>query len=229
LDQPKGLSPSYFPVNFLFVLSSKTKASWHLNYFVWDLLLGREFAMTPNIVFHPYVGLRIAAIYNNFRSSSFGQTSIHIPPADPVSFIGKAKQKLKERFWGLGPRIGTDWNYKFKGDWSFLGNFAGSLLYGHYDIKEKTAVFDIVDTISVPLDCKALNHDDTLRMNLDCGLGLGWETWFRNNTVRLAPAFFFEGALWFDLNNFFTPLFNFSQNHGNLGLMGFTFNLQVDF
>ncbi len=226
LSKFKGLSASYDP--FAVILSESTKASWHLNYFVWDLLLGRQFSMTPEIIFHPYIGLRGTAIYTNFRSKNFGDITTTVQGVQQTS-VGKARIKMNEDFWGIGPRVGTNFDYKFSGNWSFLSNLAASFLYGHYHVKEKSTTTTIVAGAFQPTTTKSFDNDDTIRINLEGAIGLGWETWFQDNTIRVAPNIQFEGSLWFDMNDFFKPVTAFSQDHGNLGLMGLTFNLQVDF
>jgi hypothetical protein len=226
LDKLKGLSTSYAP--FVVIASEKTKATWRMNYFVVDLMLGRQFCMTPRITFHPYIGLRGAFIYTDFKSTNYGDINIPLSNRNATG-VGISKVKMEEDFWGVGPRIGTNFNYKFSGNWSFLSNLATSFLCGHYHVKEKNDSTLSVDAATIPLTNKAFDHDDVFRVNLEGALGLGWEKWFKNNSVRIAPNILFEGALWFDMNDFFKPLAVFSQDHGNLGLMGLSFNLQVDF
>ncbi|MGH2611527.1 MAG: Lpg1974 family pore-forming outer membrane protein [Rhabdochlamydiaceae bacterium] len=226
LSQFKALATAYDP--FVTILSETTKTVWRLNYFVWDLMLGRQFLMTPEIIFHPYIGLRGTVIYTDFKSSNFGDLTATLQ-GTTVTVLGKAKVTTKEDFWGIGPRIGTSFDYKFSGNWSFLSNLAASLLYGHYHVKENNKTTLPVTGASTPLTTTSLDNNNAIRVNLEGALGLGWETWFRNNTVRLAPNLQFEGSLWFKMNDFFEPAIAFSQDHGNLGLMGLTFNLQVDF
>jgi hypothetical protein len=226
LDQGKGLATSYNP--FATILSEKTKAEWRMNYFVLDLMLGRQFAMTPQIIFHPYIGLRGALIYTDFQSRNFGDLIIRSGSVlTPTA--GRLKVKMEEDFWGIGARAGTNFNYKFTGNWSFLGNFAGALLYGHYHVREKSKSIRTVNGVQTLSSSKSRDNDDAIRVNLDGAIGIGWEKWMKNNTVRIAPNLQFESTLWFDMNDFFKPTTTFSQDHGTLGLMGFSFNLQVDF
>lgn len=230
IDKNKGLSVSYTPLAF--ILSEKSKATWRMNYFVLDLMLGRQFALTPQIVFHPYIGLRGALIYDHFKSTNFGDVTVDFNGA-PLTHAGALDVKMRKDFWGIGARLGNNFDYKFTGNWSFLGNFAGSFLYGHYHVKQKSRVnYQVSSGFAngqIPFLTKSKDHDDTIRVNLEGALGIGWETWFKNNTVRLAPNLQFEGSLWFDMNDFFKPYTYFSQDQGNLGLMGLSFNLQVDF
>ncbi len=222
LSQSRGLAVSYDPLAT--ILSEKSKAEWRMNYFVLDLMLGRQFAMTPRIIFHPYIGLRGALIFTDFQSRNFGDVIVQSGTSS-----GRIKVKMDEDFWGIGARAGTNFDYKFTGNWSFLGNFAGSLLYGHFEVEEKSKTLTTIAGAQSLSSVKALNHNDVIRVNLEAAIGFGWEKWFKNNTVRIAPNLQFESTLWFDMNDFFKPTTSFAQDHGNLGLMGFSFNLQVDF
>ncbi len=225
LAQGKGLSTSYDP--FVIILSEKTKAVWRLNYFTMDLMVGREFAMTSQISFHPYMGLRGALIYYDFNSKNFGTLMVPVE-GQQILATDTAYITLKEDFWGLGAHLGSNFNYKFKGNWSFLGNFATSLLYGHYNVFQKSNTHFVLSS-NEPLQAKASSKDHVIRMNLEAAVGMGWEKWMRQKSVRLAPNLQLEGSLWFDMNNFFKPVATFSQDLGTLGIMALTFNLQVDF
>jgi hypothetical protein len=224
LTKSKALSAAYVP--FVMFLSQKTKATWRMNYFVTDLMLGRQFSMTPRTIFHPYIGLRGAFIYTHFNSNNSGSVTV-TTGISTVSGPGSVKIRMEEDFWGVGPRVGSYFDYKFTGNWSFLSNLAASFLYGHTHVKDKNKASFVSG--GAPYLSKAFDHDDVFRTNIEGAVGLGWEKWFQNNSIRIAPTFLFEGSLWFDMNDFFNTLTVFSQDRGNLGLMGFSFNLQVDF
>ncbi len=226
-DQAKALVSINPPVTS--TGSNRTSAVWRLNYFTLDLTIGRLFSMTPDIIFRPYLGLRGALIYDDFKVRNEGVVSITSPNMVPFVGPGNSKSFSMQDFWGIGPRIGTNFDYKFTGNWSFLGNLATSLLYGRYHVKEKQSASISNDPLAIPTSSKSFDHDNTLRANLEGGIGIGWEKWFQQNTIRIAPSLVYEGILWFDMNDFFTPERILSQLHGNLGFTGISFNLQVDF
>lgn len=210
-------------------LADHVSASWRLNYFVWDLMLGRAFQVTPKVALHPYFGLRAALIDQDYRA----KTSLNFKLSSSVSLTGNGRISLDNDFWGVGPRLGTHFNYTFKGHWSFLGNLAASLLYGHLKVVENDRAFLRASTATLGLSATSSSHakdsKNVIRTNLEGSLGIGWEHWFRNNTVRFAPAIYYEGGVWFNMNNFFEPETSFTEQHGSLGYMGLTFNFQVDF
>ena len=94
-----------------------------------------------------------------------------------------------------------------------------------------------------------------VRANLEAAVGLGLEFWTRKHTVRIAPSVMFEGTSWYSANTLFnlsetnipnasnvspsnaTPYSPFAtkppvlheMHTDDLILMGFSFNLQMDF
>lgn len=221
----KGLTPTYGPVNnFFFIAADHLKAHWDLNYFSWDLALGREVAMTRTIVFHPFIALRALLTYQDYELKS---SRTYTVPFDPNSHFSSFKFTADNRFWGVGPRLGTHLSYYFKRQWSILGELSAAVIYGPYENHTTDTSFS-PDTNIRPFR-KGKDSSAWLRGNLEGFIGLGWEAWVRNNTVRISPQFLFEGTLWWNMNRYFEPPVMFSESHGALALMGVSFNLQIDF
>lgn len=199
---------------------------WRLNYWTVDFSLGRSFQMTPHIVFHPYTGLR--------GSWQYQHTTSKVNATVPGTFI-TSKEKIGNDFWGVGPRFGTNFIYYFRNHFSLLANLAASLLVGGQHLK-RDLNFDIITTQAVSRRIRSHDRLNVIRSNLEAMMGLGWETWVKNHTIRIAPSACLEGSLWFSMNQLY-HIYNADSNfdnietrcHGNLGLMGVSFNLQVDF
>jgi hypothetical protein len=224
-EHGKGLTPTYGPVNnFVYVATDHLKAHWDLNYFSWDLALGREVAMTRTIVFHPFIALRALLTYQDYTLKSertykgFFDTHPH---------FSTFKFKAENRFWGVGPRLGSHLSYYLKSQWSILGELSAAAVYGPY--KNHITDTSFTPETSIRPLRKAKDKTVWLRGNLEGFIGLGWEAWARNKTVRIFPQLLFEGTLWWDMNRYFEPPTSFSESHGALALMGVSFNLQVDF
>jgi hypothetical protein len=216
----------------------KADVSWRLNYFTWDLSIGRLYQMTPWFYTHPFIGLRAAYItqdYSSKGSSDFILTSGTASQRIAITQKFKADNDL----WGIGPHIGTHFQFNFRHHWSLLGSFAGSLLLGSYDVQENIRGTLFRDNIVLAESDRASEDAFSIRANLEGTIGLGWEKWVKKHTVRIAPSFLFEATEWFDINHFFeitrTPkpgdisLVKKTPSSGSLGLMGFSINLQVDF
>ncbi len=221
--------------------ATQGKVNWRLNYFTWDLSIGREYNLLKTISAHPFIGLRAALIYKD-TAAKYTDTFVN----GQTNRILKDRFQASDDFWGIGPRLGVDLQFNMRSGWSFLGNLAGALFYGQYNLHEE--ISNRVTTFGKLVKNKYNNKDVryTVRANLDTGIGIGWETWLNQHTVRLAPSVLFEATCWFDTNQLFVPKptktttisppptltsTNFSnfRRQGNLILMGFSFNLQADF
>jgi hypothetical protein len=225
---------------FLNSASLKVETQWLLNYFTWDLQVRRQYILSPQVTFEPFLGLRFPLIYQKYHLRPSG---LFYNETTEDSFLKKVSFKIRDHFWGGGPRVGYDVSYHFLSQWKFLGQLALSFIYSNQSISETGRGFD-TDTFSNKLTPSSLKYHQNitaLRTNIEAKIGLGWETWMRQNKVRVAPSFVFEISEWFDLihwshfakpNTFFGTLddgFRPEERTGDFGLMGFAVNLQVDF
>jgi hypothetical protein len=218
--------------------SIESHYGFNINYFTWDLSVGREFSLTRTVVLHPFVGLRAGLIYENYYTRN---QSVVFTPAPVVT---GTKFKASNDFWGIGPRVGTDFSFYFGTGWSIIGNLSGSFLYSRYDIKETIdgAFLPVQAVKTIPVNVRIKDHDALLATNLDAAFGLGYEAWVRNHTVRIAPSFLFEITKWYGFNHWIATDFSTStvapvpfimdstrRKDGDLGFLGFSVNLQIDF
>jgi hypothetical protein len=220
IDDGSFLTSTWMPT--LGVPAQESSVAWRLNYFTWDLSLGREYSLMDTISAHPFMGLRAGLIYqkyNNKMSNTF---------SGDISALQQFK--AHNTYWGIGPRAGADFRFKFKNNWAFLGGISGTVLYGSYDVKEKINSFKKTG-VPADTDIKAKDSRYCVRTNIEGFVGLGWEAWFRNDSMRLAPSVLFEGTKWYGANKFFEPISSSKavRHRGHLSLLGFSFNLQLDF
>lgn len=211
---------------------------WKLNYFTWDLAAGRNYLLTRNLILHPNAGLRAGLFYTDYEST-YSQNFILTGGASVVS---KTKFKSTDELWGIGPRIAMDLAFNFQKHWAILGNVGVSLLYSGYNVKENIEGAQIVGQGVQPVNLRTSSSGNPLVPNVEGAIGLGWEQWVRKNTVRVAASFMFEATEWFNVNHLYhfepgntmigqqnIPVSQPDKHSGNLGLMGFSVNLQVDF
>jgi hypothetical protein len=215
--------------------ATKGQVDWRLNYFTWDISVGREYRMLRTIVAHPFIGIRAALIYKHTHAKYFDQI-----PARTL----KDAFTASDNFWGIGPRLGVDLQFNMRRGWSLLGNLSGALFFGSFDLREEISTRVTTQGVLDKNKYHVKDNRFAIRANLDTALGIGWETWFKEHSVRLAPSVMFEASCWFDTNqllrpkptpttlaspDFPIPFFNNFRRQGNLILMGFSFNLQADF
>ena len=206
------------------LLGNKGHFNWRLNYWTVDLCVGRLFKMTSQVVFHPYFGLRGSWQYQQSRLKA-----VSFSPFDNQ----EVKGNINNNFWGVGPRFGTHFTFYFEHHFSFLANFAASLLVGRQKLQENDDFKGVTGGLVNVQKTRSHDSFNVIRSNLEGMVGLGWERWVKGGTVRIAPSVAFEGSLWFAMNQIYgnaVGVNNVGQRrHGNLGLMGVTFNFQVDF
>lgn len=243
LEHGVTVTPLWPPIfhNNLFG-SIKAIDTWSLNFFTADLILGREYAVFSTIVIHPYAGARGAFIFQKNNASYFA--IIDEGEGNVTTFNDRFRSQSD--YWGIGPRVGTDFTFKFGNHWSLVGNFSAAIVVGNYinkgkyfDRNEQTfAALGFIDIDNIRLRDKGF----AIRSNLEGSLGFEWEwtTVYKQHEMRIAPSIIFEASEWFDFNQFprmerkqqgqnTQGTIPFNRLHGDLGLFGFNVNLQVDF
>lgn len=232
------LDPLWLGLDALLAGATQASVQWLLNYFTWDLTAGREFQFLKTVVAHPYIGLRAALINQDYKATYFNNGE---DVTNPTTM--NAKFKGDGDFWGIGPRAGIDFQFNLGKYWLLLGSFSGSIFYGNLSLEEKIDIDQVYLPTNKPYsdNAKGINNTYCVRSNIEGSIGIGWEAWVRNRTVRIAPSLLFEAAQWFGANQFFaldtssTDAFDnltmpsMNRHYGDLALVGFSFNLQVDF
>ncbi|MGD0664166.1 MAG: Lpg1974 family pore-forming outer membrane protein [Rhabdochlamydiaceae bacterium] len=220
--------------------SAKTELNWRINYFTWDLALGRLYSLTPKVVLHPFICLRTMLIYEKYSNRN---DSLDVNTGGDF-FLRHTRFRATNNVWGIGPRVGSDFAFYFGKGWFFQGGLSGAIVMGRYHIHERLNGF-ILDEAHPPspsAELKIRDADTVMRANFEGNIGLGWEKWVRKHSVRMAPSFIFEVSNWFLINNWAAtnlPIpttpgvpdwgMNSIRRMGDLGFLGFTVNLQVDF
>ena len=237
-DRSQGglLTPLWIPT--FTGAATNSSVVWRLNYFTWDLSAGREFNLIDTIMAHPYIGLRAAVINKHYAAKYFD----HFNPSPNLDRKIDHRFSSSNDYWGIGPRLGSDFWLRFTSGWAFVGSLSGAVFYGQFDVKEKFIEHTINIGSESNIRTRARDSRYCVRANLEGSLGLGWEAWVRNHTVRVAPSILFETSVWYDTNDLFTlaratttnstilaPPTEHNRHQGDLTLMGFSFNLQIDF
>jgi len=229
------LTPTFF-VGVLGDFSNKGSAAWKMNFFIFDLSIGREYFLSEKITAHPFLGGRGIILdqdYNvRFRSAfldSLGST---------VITDDKTKMTTDNDIAAVGLHLGSDIAFQLPSHFSIIGNLSGSLLYGTYNMQQKV-VSGRIHPLLQAYHPKLKNHDHQLFSNIEGSIGLKWERWLNKGNNRFALSASVEGQEWFDINKWFNmdqtelflifPTFKPSSRHGNLGIFAYNFALQFDF
>lgn len=193
------------------------KIHWTIHYSVIDWELGRWFYVSKHLSLRPHIGIKN------------GWISQHVNERFTTQNSGPYHSKTSNEFWGIGPAGGfnTSWNFAnvHSHRFGFFGDFAGALMYGHFNIHHKETDFKpsgLTRNLMVPM--------------LQGIFGLSWDTGFNCDSRHFGIRLGYEFQFWFRQNqmlkNEFTTsggLVNYSRSAGNLGLQGLTIDFRFDF
>ncbi len=187
-----------------------TQANLHyqFDYNLGDLELGKSYFSNSKVKLRPFVALRFGCLQERLHSSftgilatPFQMGSVSGTEIDPSFSI----VKLKQKFSGIGPRIGVDTSWFNYCGLSILGNISGSLLWGrekqHLDLLQNTAEQN--DNTGVDLSTLAFAGADVywqLVPQLQLLMGLQWERCITKDiNFRLYGAW--ESNFWWQVSN----------------------------
>ncbi len=187
---------------------------WKIFFSMFDWALGRNFYVSKHLALRPHVGVKGGWIHQKIH----GDWKVN-------STYGTTGYSMKNDFWGVGPSAGLDskWVLGNVGTHMFnlLGNVAGALMYGHFDLKSG---WDNT-------------HDNQLLTNMsrDLGatmmqgfMGFSWETNFNADRCHFTMMLGYELQYWFSQNQLFnTQSFDFQND--DLMLQGGTLDFRFDF
>lgn len=213
-----GLTFDQLPVD---VYATHADARLRLNLNIFDADLGREYYVGKWVTLRPSLGVRTAFIHQHYR--------ILYDPliADLVSLSDLIR--LKNEFWGVGPKasIGTQWS--LIGGFHLYGSAAFSLLYGHFKTRHRE-YFSTDD----PAPLSAHQNQTLVRAIADLAAGIGWDIMLVHDQYHLSLRAGYEQHLYFGQNQFDQVLYSLFHttvisNLGDLSLAGWTLSLRVDF
>ena len=199
-------------------------AVWNAHYDTFDVRLGKPFYVSRYLTLNPHFGLRGGWIDQHF-SAHYGNVTTHTATHDIVTDV-------ENDFWGVGSRVGIDSEWILGKGWNLFANFAGSFLFGKFDVTQSvTYTLDVANGYDV---------DDTHYqnvMNYELALGLGWTQYFSKDRYRVGLRLAYEFQNWADQNqlrrffgnNTVSGTFpNDTTARGDLTLNGFSLRAQFD-
>ncbi len=204
-------------------------SSWRCIYNTIDLEVGRLYYMGKYWTVRTHGGLRGSWIRQSHNTEF---TNLFINVNDQAVSVGDLHNNKEFNTWGLGPRIGLDFNWRLGWGWKFFEKNALCVQYTKPSAKLK----ELLPVVTTRPEVKLRNTKGTgtLRPNFDIEAGFGWGTYFDNYHWHVDLALSYEFHYWWDQNFDVYPIddFNFATldaTRGNLGLHGGTFRVRFDF
>lgn len=182
------------------------KGKWTLDMDLLDFEIGHAFDMAP-FTFRPHFGLRGALIDQNYHVFSNNQLNGAFD-FNSTSYIYTSHLKADCDFWGVGPRIGFDVEFKVFCGISLFGKAAGTIAFGKF---KRHAREDFVNGDDFYLKFNELVnsvHDNKCnycsRAMTDLEVGLKWEDslTLAQKQYPVSVAVSWEHHAFFDFNNF---------------------------
>jgi len=137
-----------------------SKASYEVNYYMVDAVLGRGNYFSGCVAFTPFFGFKFALIQNH-NTIKFTDDQDN---EDEVYFIGLSEYIIKQReqFWGIGPEFGMDTVWGLGDGFSFFFDNSIALLLGYSKINDQQYILDafpdVVPTISGPSGTSSISY-----------------------------------------------------------------------
>jgi len=213
--------------------ASHASAHWDLHYNILDVCLEKYFSVGNWFAVKPTVGLRGAWIDQKYRTK-------YLATQDGLNFFN-SNLKARNDFSGLGVKAGTDLQWFLSKRWSILGNFALSLIYGTFELKQK--VFGIIfpaPGVTIPEEFETKASEARIVPNLESKIGLQWQTFLSCHRYRISFGAFYNLFYWFHQNRlhnlsvFFNALtfdtyINEIRNSGDLQIHGGSLEARFEF
>jgi hypothetical protein len=210
------------------------KVNWKIHFNMFDWELGRWQYYSKNLAMRPHVGVKGGWInqHAHYRNSI-------INAAGAVTATGTVRDK--NNFWGVGPSGGVNMMWvlgsagaRMDHRFTLFGDFAGALLYGHFDVDHDEKTFSAAGVLTGGNDPDHLDRNLAVPV-LQTQMGFTWDTAFNNNNNHFTMKVGYEFQYWFRQQQFVRPGSNgtFAQTYtrvsDDLALQGLTIDFRFDF
>ena len=204
-------------------VATHANSKLHLRINMLDIELGREFFVSKWLTLRPHFGGRAAWLHRDFDTEYSGGT---------FTANTELSEKTKNRYRGAGVRGGFDTQWGLGSGWSFFGQMAFSLLYGHQHVNLESHS-KVVTTGVITPTITAHDNWGAVRAVTDLAFGLRWDQLFSNDAYRIRLQAGWEQHMFFSFNqnNSFISSSNgvFVGNKGDLSFSGASFQARFDF
>jgi hypothetical protein len=202
-----SMSPSTLPNDYI----SKARMRWYLNTNIVDLDAQYKFCWYTLEV-KPQFGLRIAIIDQKLHTKYSGGTF----------FSGSDENIMRNRFFGVGPRLGSGFSYYIWQGISAFGLVAATPMYGFfYDSHRETYLDNNLFS--------AHRRQNRFAWSFDYQFGFQWKGKIFDFWPLVSAAISWEGHEFFRLNRMQRGNFGFFKRNRNLILNGWTFSASFCF
>jgi len=209
------------------------KNEWKIHYNMFDWELGRWYYVSKSLAVRPHVGVKGGWINQDvdytFTDASVPQAVVH------------SKADLNNNFWGVGPSGGVNMMWvlgsagaRMEHRFSLFGDFAGALLYGHFDVDHKSSTYNAAGAVTSGTNLGDLNRNLAVPV-FQTQMGLSWDTGFNNSRNHFTFKVGYEFQYWFRQYQQVVPVlidtvnYSYRRVSDDLALQGLTVDFRFDF
>lgn len=229
------------------IYATDIQSHWKLDLNLIDVELGREFWSGKRVSLRPFVGIRAGFINQNFdieqKGGSFNIT--YLINLQEITLPFNNEINMSNDFKGAGVRVGINSAWILGCGLGIYGNFAYSILYGRFDIKQKEGNRLAIPPFDKQKFFETTDHFRTSSQITDLTLGIQWSAFLCDCKYGITAQlgwenhlFINQNQLWRVTRNFFLELDgesalnysnSFSQTRGDLSTQGWTLTFRFDF
>ena len=213
-----SLSDDVIPGDYVF----ESNLKWKFTFNILDLTFERYLKPWSRLELNPFVGLRSAWIKQNGDIVYEGGMFLIGILQPGISLNGADLIKMKNNYWGIGPRIGLDPRFILGNGFSINATAAIAGLYGFFTIAQKERY----------LERTRFSHHAHLnrfRAIGDLALGLQWKALFHEQTYALTLKADWEYHIFFHQFELKKDHFGLVPGNRNLSTQGVVFSGRFDF
>lgn len=217
---------------------------WTIHYSMFDWELGRNYFVSPKLSLRPYGGIKGGWINQNVKEE------FNLSPTAGIAAGTEMHAHRENNMWVVGPSAGMNTKWFFAAhknhDFSFFGDMAGALLWGHFS-GENTVRFN--NAVTIPLGASSFTSWNVHDLNMNRAIatlrgvvGWAWDTNFNKDRCHFCLSVAWEAQYWFNANQMLNsnnnPIdfgtnavqrFNYSRTSNDLMFQGGVLGMRFDF
>jgi len=182
-----------------------------------DFLLQKSFYLGKKLTTTISSGLRAQWISNKLDKEIQGSIAEFISDETTITHTS-----IEQTTWGLGPKFSFGLNYLLGYGIKLITDMGMSFLYTSYNASTQYSN----SKIGHSFEQTTLHNSGSIKPVGEAFLGLGWGSYFCNNTLHLDLSLGYDFDIYW---NYMTALAPISQSVGNLQLQGLKASIRFDF
>lgn len=198
---------------------NQAKSQFALDFYNLDGELGRNYFISGRLTLRPFIGI---------RTTWMNQKQITHYSGGPTLGMHTDIITDSNKFWGMGPRFGLNTDWILWNNFRFIGNVAGAVLYGYFNVKYLEE-----HTVNVNDKVNLRFQKHRFAPTMQGQLGLGWQSYINQKKQYVTLGLFYEVQYWWSQNQMLTltetsPV-RYQSINGDVGFQGLVIRAAVTF